>query len=108
MKRKIENTMYIICALIIAWIMVCWINVAIHNGNQNYVYPKWNIFTWISESEAESYVVVDCQREANYYVVTIEDRKGNQWAYYDNSWMPNGYLLQPTFNENGEIIDIKY
>ena len=49
MKKKIETIFYIICVIILAWIMICWINVAIHNGNANYVYPAWNIFTWLAK-----------------------------------------------------------
>lgn len=107
MKKAKANAIYIICAIILAWLIASWINVAIHNGNLNYVYPKWNVFTWFPTTETESYVVVDCVPEDNYYIVTIEDTKGNRWAYYDNDYMPNGYLLKPTFNGN-EIVDVKY
>ena len=48
MKKKMETMFYIICVIIIAWVMICWINVVIHNGNANYEYPAWNLFTWLA------------------------------------------------------------
>lgn len=106
MKRKIENTMYIICALIIAWIMVCWINVAIHNGCPTYDYPRWNMFTWFADEPTTSYVVTDCEPEGAHYVVTIKDNKGNLWSYYDYDYKVNGTIVCPIW-DGDKIIDIK-
>ena len=52
--------------------------------------------------------VVDCVRETGneYYTVTVEDSKGEQWAYYDNSYQPIGTILNCSFNGN-EIVDAK-
>lgn len=107
MKKVKANLIYGICAIILAWMIVCWVNVVCHNGNKDYVYPRWNMFTWFSETETESYVVIDCEPIDDYYVVTIEDRNGNQWAYYDDRFLSNGHLVRPTFNGN-EIVDIAY
>ena len=108
MKNRAKgNVIYIICAIIIAWVMVCWINVVLHNGNKNYVYPRWNMFTWFTETETESYVVIDCEPVNDYYVVTIEDCNGNQWSYYDDRFLSNGWLVKPTFNGNA-IINVEY
>lgn len=49
MKRRTETIIYIICTLILAWLIMCWINVIVHNGNPSYEYPWWNLFTWIAK-----------------------------------------------------------
>jgi hypothetical protein len=51
--------------------------------------------------------VVDCVRETGneYYTVTVEDSKGEQWAYYDDEYQPIGTVLNASFNGN-EIIDV--
>lgn len=52
--------------------------------------------------------VVDCVRETGneYYTVTVEDSKGEQWAYYDDEYQPIGTVLNASFNGN-EIVDVK-
>lgn len=48
-KHRTETIICIICALICVWLIICWANVVLHNGNANYDYPWWNLFTWITK-----------------------------------------------------------
>ena len=52
----------------------------------------------------EVVTVVECVAVEDYYEVTVEDTKGNLWAYYDSDCYPNGKELRVTYKGN-EIID---
>lgn len=107
MKRAGQGK-WIICFIILAWLLISWIDVATHNLNKGYEYGKWNIFTWFIKTETRNCVVTDCQPEGKHYVVTIEDSKGNLWSYYDFDYRKKGNVVVPIWSENGnEIIGIK-
>lgn len=46
--------------------------------------------------------VVDCIRETGneYYTVTVEDSKGEQWVYFDDEYKEIGTVLNASFNGN--------
>ena len=47
MKRIICNIATLIMILILAWILLSYINVIMHNTQIGYTYPVWNLFTYI-------------------------------------------------------------
>ena len=47
MKKGIEITVYVICTVILVWFIISWIDVVLHNGNENPQYATWNLLTWI-------------------------------------------------------------
>lgn len=47
-KKEIETLIYVICALVILWIFVSFIEVNMHNMSDQ-VYSKWNFFTLFIE-----------------------------------------------------------
>lgn len=47
-KKEIETLIYVICALVILWIFVSFIEVNMHNMN-DHIYSKWNFFTLLIE-----------------------------------------------------------
>ena len=47
MKRRTETALCIICAVILAWFIISWIDVCLHNGNENPQYATWNLLTMI-------------------------------------------------------------
>lgn len=47
MKKGIEIAVYVICTVILAWLLLSWIDVVLHNGNENPVYAEWNLLTMI-------------------------------------------------------------
>ena len=61
-----------------------------------------------STKEIET-TVVSCDYVAteNVYEVTVEDNKGNEWAYYDDSAKANGEEIICVFNKANEIVDAK-
>lgn len=104
---KREIIFYLICTLILIWVFASWIDVAIHNGNRNPKYGKWNVLVWVMETETEnnSCTVVACEPTNGNYRITIEDAKGNLWAYYDGDTREIGESIEPIWNGN-EIIGI--
>ena len=47
-KKEIETLIYVICALVILWIFVSFIEVNMHNMT-DHIYSKWNFFTFLIE-----------------------------------------------------------
>lgn len=73
------------------------------------------IFTLLAVREIVSHTyvpqpttVVDCVMETGneYYTVTVEDSKGEQWAYYDDEYKEIGSVLNVQFNGN-EVVGAK-
>lgn len=109
MKQKTEIIIYTICTVALLWLILSWIDICIHNGNHNPKYGKWNILVWVMETETEnnSCTVVACEPTNGNYRITIEDAKGNLWAYYDGDTREIGESIEPIWSENGnEIIGI--
>lgn len=52
----------------------------------------------------EVVTVAECAAVEDCYEVTVEDTKGNLWAYYDSDCYPNGKELRVTYKGN-EIIN---
>ena len=63
---------------------------------------------------AESCVVVGCDYvngdyQTDTYLVTVHTKDGNEWQYYDSSWLPKGYLLRCYFDRRtSAIVDVDY
>lgn len=47
MKKGIEIAVYVICTVILVWFIISWIDVVLHNGNENPQYAEWNLLTLI-------------------------------------------------------------
>lgn len=110
MKRKTEIAAYIVCTTVLIWVLASWVDVVTHNGNENPKYGKWNVFVWVMDTETETNncTVVACEPTNGNYRITIEDAKGNIWAYYDGDTREIGENIEPIWNGNGnEIIGIK-
>ena len=58
-------------------------------------------------TQAKSCIVVDCVEDGEVYEVTIRDHEGNLYAYYDDRYMPNGYLLRAIWKGN-RIVNVRY
>lgn len=88
MKREIINIIALIIAVVIA-----------------YLATRETLF---ATCKPQPTTVVDCVRETGneYYTVTVEDSKGEQWAYYDDEYQPIGTVLNASFKGN-EIVDAK-
>lgn len=46
-KEKIEKIVITICAILLAWILLSYLNVVFHNMQIGYEYPIWNLFTYL-------------------------------------------------------------
>ena len=53
----------------------------------------------------EVVTVAECVAIDDCYEVTVEDTKGNLWAYYDSDCYPNGKELRVTYKGN-EITNV--
>lgn len=87
---------YAICVIFLLWMFTSTIEVWLHNSKGN-EYSKSNIWVLIS-SHTTDMKVVDCTREKGneYYTVTVEDIKGNQYDYYDDVQRETGTVLRVT------------
>lgn len=115
-------------ATVLVWIGVSTVEVCVHNTETDYDYSKGNYWTMVTETITEEStteivtetlttetetrtvsdcVVIDCETKGDYYEVVIREPNGNEWAYYDDSYLPNGYLLRAHFNGN-EVVDVDY
>lgn len=111
MKRKITkaNVIYVICTLILVWMIASWVDTITHNGNENPQYASWNMFALLTttETETDSCTVVACCDNGNGdYRITVEDKDGNLWAYYDSGSREIGEEITPIW-DNNEIVGLK-
>lgn len=112
-------------ATVLVWIGASTAEVYVHDTETNYEYCKANYWVMATETVTEEptteiamtevretrivsdCVVIDCETKGDYYEVVIREPNGNEWAYYDDRYLPNGYLLKTHFNGN-EIVDVDY
>ena len=89
--EKAKQVFCILCLILFTWIILSTLEIGFHNTDENYQYSKANCFEIIlNHAENGTVTVVDCQKEFNYYIVTVEDSKGNLWSYYDYDYKYNG------------------
>lgn len=102
-KAQVKSTISEILVILVATAMVIGIVVWLRRSHSD------------SDSNSDSYVtseqscvVVDCRHNNGngLYVVTVEDRQGNLWDYYDDTYMANGHIVAVTFSDS-EIIAIR-
>lgn len=60
------------------------------------------------KTETQSVVAINCTYKANEncYEVTIRDRNGNDWAYYDSEYVPKETKLEAIMTD-GRIVDVR-
>ena len=104
LKRKgdiIGLAFGIVCLM---YLLVCMINIWCHNANETPL-SEANIFVVITRETADM-KVVDCMAYDDCYEVVVEDIKGNQWAYYDDTQKEIGTVLRVVF-DGDEIVNAK-
>lgn len=99
MKTKI---FYAVCIILLAWIMASTTEIMIHNGNESYEYSKMNCWVILCGHATETVTVVECNAVGNYYEITVEDSKGNLWAYYDDEPQTMGTTLRESYAKGEE------
>lgn len=76
-----------------------------HNAHNTHAISKANLWVLITRETADM-KVVDCMAYDDCYEVVVEDIKGNQWAYYDDTQKEIGTVLTVTY-DGDEIIDAR-
>ena len=102
MKAKIKATLYIICVALLLWVIISTMEVMFCNGNEDYTYSKVNCWVLLTSETETTVTVVECVPVGNYYEVTVEDSKGNLWAYYDDEAKTIGTILRETYAKGEE------
>lgn len=72
----------------------------VEKGDGNF----WGLCATETESEVQVTACVKSQGD-RYWTITVEDAKGEQWAYYDDEYREIGTVLNCDFNGN-EITDV--
>lgn len=94
MKKKI---VIIICIMVSLWILGSTIEVWAHQRDTNYTPNKTNYYVMITKKTTEMRVVeVSVEKETDTFEVTVEDIKGNLWAYIDDEPKEIGDILKVT------------
>lgn len=104
MKKKL---FYGIAIAMLVWVVLSTMEVQLHNLDVDYVYSKANIWAIITTTEVQM-KVVNCEviKETDEFEVTLEDIKGEQYAYYDSEFQYNGWIK--TVKLQGKaIIDVE-
>lgn len=105
MKNIIQFMAYIICIIILAWIFVSTVEVWVKQKTKSPIYSKVNCYNAFTQHTAEMKVVECTPHKADdSFLVTVEDIRGNQYAYYDTEYMYNGWIIKVTMDGN-QIID---
>ena len=104
MKGKL---FYGIVIIILGWFILSTIEVQMHNLDTNYIYNKANLWAILTTTETQM-KVVDCEVDAptDTFLVTLEDIKGEQYAYYDSEFQYNGWIKSVTM-QGKTIIDVE-
>lgn len=107
MRKLKANTIGLVFGVVLlTWLLVSTAEVFVANTSEKpYEYCKANLWV-LATKEIRTCEVVDCMAIDDYYEVVIEDRQGNQWAYYDTEYCPKGTSLYVTF-DGTEIINAK-
>ena len=105
-KTKAKSIIcYALLIIVLLWLILS--TVDMWNGGKG----KWGFWYLCGNHATETECVVTACTEYNgdsYYTVTVEDRNGNQWCYYDSEEQPVGTVLRVTWNGNNEITDVSH
>ncbi len=99
---KLNKVLNVVGIVLLLWVVISTMEVIFHNGNENYEYSKGNLWVVMTETKSETVTVVECIPEGNYYEVTVEDSKGNLWAYYDDEPKEMGTTLRESYAKGEE------
>lgn len=104
MKEKI---FYGVVIAMLIWVIASTMEVQLHNLDVDYVYSKANIWAILTTTETEM-KVVDCEVDAptDTFLVTLEDIKGEQYAYFDTDFQYNGWIKEVKM-QGKQIVDVK-
>lgn len=104
MKEKI---VYGIAIAMLIWIVTSTLEVQMHNLDANYVYNKANIWAILTTTETQM-KVVNCEidKATDTFEVTLEDIKGEQYAYFDTDFQYNGWIKEVKL-QGKQIVDVK-
>ena len=99
---KLNRVLNVIGIILLLWVVISTMEVIFHNGNENYEYSKGNLWVIMTSESETTVTVVECIPEGNYYEVTVEDSKGNLWAYYDDEPKEMGDTLRESYAKGEE------
>lgn len=104
MKEKI---FYGVVIAMLTWVVLSTMEVQLHNLDVDYVYSKANIWAILTTTETEM-KVVNCEvvKETDEFEVTLEDIKGEQYAYYDSEYQYNGWIKEVKM-QGKQIVDVE-
>ena len=94
---------YALLILVLLWMIASTVDV--WKGGKG----KWGFwYLCMSNATESTCTVTACVKSQGdcYWTVFVEDTNGNQWAYYDDTYMKKGTQLCVSFNGN-EIVDAK-
>ena len=102
-----DRIFYGIVIVVLVWFVASTIEVQTHNLDSNYVYNKANIWAILTTTETEM-KVVDCEidKPTDTFEVTLENIKGEQYAYYDSEYQYNGWIKEVKM-QGKTIVDVK-
>ena len=99
---KLNRVLNVVGIILLLWVVISTMEVIFHNGNENYEYSKGNLWVIMTSESETTVTVVECIPEGNYYEVTVEDSKGNLWAYYDDEPKEMGDTLRESYAKGEE------
>ena len=104
MKEKI---FYGVVIAMLVWVVLSTMEVQLHNLDTDYVYNKANIWAILTTKETEM-KVVDCEidKATDTFEVTLEDIKGERYAYFDTDFQYNGWIKEVKL-QGKNIVDVK-
>lgn len=104
MKEKI---FYGIVIAMLIWVIASTMEVQLHNLDKGYVYSKANLWGILTTTTTEM-KVVDCEidKETDTFEVTLENIKGEQYAYYDSDFQYNGWIKEVKL-QGKAIVNVK-
>jgi hypothetical protein len=104
-SKRETKTPYIICAIILLWIVASTIEVWAHNADLCDIHNA-NLYVLISAHHTDM-EVVDCEGvPSDDYEVTVRDIKGNLYAYIDTEPREIGSVIRITMSGT-DIINAK-
>ena len=95
---------YGICLAYGWWFISSTAEVVLHNGTPGYCYSKANLWEYVA-TETRKCHVTDCEKSDDCWLVTVEDKEGNLWCYYDTEPKAKWHILHVRFKGNA-IVDV--
>lgn len=93
--ENIKRVFAKISIIFILWIILSTLEIGFHNTDKDYQYSKLNCFEILAKyQKTETKTVIDCQREMNYYIITVKDSKGNIYQFYDDEYYYYGSIIE--------------